>query len=157
MAAQSQVNQYNLALTPAQIASLPPDQQAKYLQGLSPQMQAIYQQELTNMANADFMRNSLLREAYCPVTGGSGVTAAYTPGSTLSFDLPTTAGFATALEIIYNLSVTPAAGAGATYALTQPGKYSIFSRVELDYNGPQMLAHPYFFKVLSQLKGFQRG
>jgi hypothetical protein len=157
MAAQAPINQYSLALTPAQIASLPPDQQAKYLQGLSPQMQAIYQQELVNMANADFMRNSILREAYCPVTGGSGVTAQYTPGSTLSFDLPTTAGFAIALEIIYNLQVTPATGTGATYALTGSGKYGIFSRIELDYNGPQIVTHPIVLKYLSQLRGRTHG
>jgi len=157
MAQAQQVNPSMLALTPAQIQALPPDQQAKYLQGLSPQMQAIYAQELMNMSNADFMRNSLLKLVYCPVTGGSGVTASYSAGTTLSFDLPTTAGFVRALEIVYNLTVTPASGSSATYQLTSAGKYGIFNRVELDFNGPQIVTHPIIMRYMDQLRGWQKG
>jgi len=146
-----------LALTPAQILSLPPDQQQQYIAGLSPQMQAIYQQEIVNMQNADFMRNSLERTSQCFVTGGSGQNAAYSAGTTLSFDLPTTQGFAKGVLIEYNLTVTPAAGTNATYQMTQAGLFSLFSRLELDYNGPQIVTHPIIAKFLDMTKGFVRG
>ncbi len=154
MAAQSPPNATMLALTPAQIMSLPPQQQQQYVAGLSPQMQAIYQQEVMNIANADFMRNSLERTAQCFVTGGSGQNATFTPGSTLSFDLPTTQGFAKGLLIEYNLVLTASA---ATVQLTQSAPWSLFSRLELDYNGPQIVSHPFVLKQLDRLKGFCRG
>ena len=158
MASSSPPNQTMLALTPAQIMSLPADQQQQYLAGLSPQQRAIYSAEIVNMGNADFMRNSIEKTAQCFVTGGSGQTAAYSStGSTLSFDLPTTQGFAKGLLLQYNLTVTLAAGSSALYVATQTAPYSLFSRIELDYNGPQIVTHPYLFKLLDQVKGFTRG
>ncbi len=148
-----QINHTQLALTPAQIMALPPQQQQQYVQGLSPQMQAIYQTELVNMANADFMRNSIERTAQCFVTGGSGQNATYTQGSVLSFDLPTTQGFAKGLLIQYNLTITLAAGTNATYVATQSAPWSLFSRLELDYNGPQIVTHPVLLGYLDQLSG----
>lgn len=157
MPSNNQINSTQLALTPAQIMQLPPDQQAQYLQGLSPQMQSIYATELQNMGNADFMRNSIERVAYCPVTGGSGNSASYSNGTTLSFDLPTTMGFARALLITYNLTITPATGSAATYATTPSAPFSVFSRLELDYNGPQIVTHPYMLALQDQLDGWQKG
>lgn len=151
-------NSTMLALTPAQIMSLPPQQQQQYLQGLSPQMQAIYAQELVNIANADFMRNSVEQVSMCPVTGGSGQFAAYSStGGTLFFDLPTTQGFAKGVLIEYNLTVTLAAGTGAGYQPTAAGIYALFSRIELDYNGPQIVSVPHITQMLDLTKGFQRG
>ena len=158
MAASSPPNQTMLALTPAQIMSLPADQQQQYLAGLAPQQRAIFTQELVNMGNADFMRNSIEKTAQCFVTGGSGQNAAFSStGATLSFDLPTTQGFAKGLLIEYNLTVTLAAGTNATYIATPTAPWSIFSRVELDYNGPQVVTHPYIMKLLDMTKGFTRG
>lgn len=157
MAASAPINQTMLALTPAQIMSLPADQQQQYLAGLSPQMRAIYAQELVNMANADFMRNSLEKTAQCFVTGGSGQTAAWSAGTTLSFDLPTTQGFATGLLVQFNLTGTLATGTGAGYQPTANSLYSLFSRVELDYNGPQIVTHPVIFRDLDRSMGFARG
>lgn len=157
MAASSPPNQTMMALTPAQIMALPADQQQQYLAGLSPQQRAIYAQELVNMGNADFMRNSIEKTAQCFVTGGSGQYSAWTAGSTLSFDLPTTQGFATGLLIQYNLTVTLAAGTGAGYQPTGNGIYSLFSRVELDYNGPQIVTHPVIMRELDESLGFTRG
>lgn len=155
---QGQINQTMLALTPAQVAALPPDIQAQYLRGLTPQMQAIYAQEQRISANRNFMRNSLEETVFCPPTGGSGTTIAYTAGQTLYFDIPSVAGYAKALLITYNLSVTPAAGTNALYALNKCGAFGIFSKVEIDYNGSQVTTHPYFAcKIMDQLNGFQHG
>lgn len=159
MAANS-TNYNMISLTPAQIAALPPAEQAQYMKGLTPAQQALVQAEAQGAvisANRNFMRNSIERTAYCPVTGGSGVTASYTPGTTIYFDFPTVAGFAKALLIHYNLQVTPAPGSSALYALTQAGKWAMFSELQVLYNAAQVRTHPYFLKVLDQLAGFQKG
>lgn len=146
-----------LALSPAQIMMLPPQQQQQYIASMSPQMQAIYHAEAMNMSNADFMRNSVEQPIYCPVTGGSGTSAAYTPGSTLNFDLPNTDGYAKALLIRYNLSITPATGVSATYATTKAAQWAIFNRIVLDYGGQQINTHPYFLKILDMAVGQMAG
>ncbi len=153
-------NALNMSLTPAQVANLPAAEQAQYMRGLSPAQQALVQQEVQNAiihGNRKFMRNAIERTAYCPVTGGSGVTAAYAAGTTLYFDLPTVPGFAKALLITYSLTVTPATGTAATYALNKAAPWSIFSELQVLYNGPQCRTHPYFLKVMDQLQGFQKG
>jgi hypothetical protein len=152
MPAQTQTaNQ--MALTPSQIMQLPPAQQQAYLSGLSPQMQAIYHQEAQQIGNTDFMRNSTEQPIYCPVTGGSGTSAAYSPGVTLSFDLPQTQAYAKALLIRYNLSVTPATGSSATYALTQAAQWAIFNRIVLNYGNQQINTHPYVLKLQDMASG----
>ncbi len=146
-----------MSLSPAQIMQLPPQQQQAYIASMSPQMQAIYHTEALNMGNADFMRNSVEQPIYCPVTGGSGTSAAYSPGTTLNFDLPNTDGYAKALLIRYNLAVTPAAGAAATYQLTPAAQWAIFSRLVLNYGGQQINTHPYFLKQLDMAGGRLEG
>lgn len=152
MATQQQPST-TLALTPAQVQQLSPQQQQQYLQSLSPQMQAIYQAELVNMQNADFMRNSIRKFVYCPVTGGSGTTATFSNGTTLNFDLPTTQGYAVELWIKYSLTVTPASGTNATYQLTPAGKYAIFNRIVLTYGPTQINTHPYVFRLQDIVEG----
>lgn len=153
--------QPNMALTPSQVAMLPADQQQQYMKNLSPQQQAMVAQEIQNariQGNRKFMRQSLEKYAYCPVSGGSGTTATYTPGTTLVFDLPVVgSGYAKGLLITFNLTVTLAAGTGATYALTAAGETAIFSEMLLNYNGAQCRLHPYILKVLDMTKGFSRG
>jgi hypothetical protein len=150
------VNTTMMSLTPAQIAALPPQEQAQYMKGLSPAQQALVQQEIMQQvisANRKFMRQSFERTAYMPVTGGSGTTATYSAGTTLYFDFPSVAGFAKAILITYNLTVTPATGTGATYAVNPAAPFNIFSELQVLYNGPQVRTHPYFLKVLDQLGG----
>ncbi len=153
MASTHHINHTQLALNPDQIMQLPPNEQAQYVAGLHPRHQEIFAKHVASKMSADFMRNSIEKIAYCPVTGGSGTSAAYSPGVTLSFDLPVTEGFAKALLISYNLTVTPATGTGAGYQTTPSAPYSIFSRAELDYNGPQIVTHPYLFKLQDMLDG----
>lgn len=152
------VNPTMLALTPAQVMQLDPQTQAQYLRGMSPGMQQWYAKQQQIEGNRQFMRQSLEKVAYAPVTGGSGTTATYSTGTTLYFDLPRVPGYAKGILITYNLTVTPASGAGATYAVNKAAPFNIFQKIELDYNGPQIVTHPYFAcKVMDQLVGFERG
>lgn len=109
-------------------------------------------------ANRAFMRGSIEKIAYCPVTGGSGTSATYSSGTTLYFDLPVEGGaYAYELLITYNLTVTPATASGASYAVNAAAPWSIFSEVKLDYGSTQVRTHPYFLKCLDQLKGISTG
>lgn len=155
----AQINTTGMSLTPAQISQLPPAEQQQYMRGLSPAQQALVQQEIQQQiisANRAFMRKSIEKTAYCPVTGGSGTTATYSQGTTLYFDMPSVPGFAKGLLIHYNLTVTPAAGTGATYALNPGAPWNVFSELQVLYNGPQIRTHPYFLKVLDQLTGYDK-
>ena len=106
--------------------------------------------------NRAFMRGSLERVAYCPVTGGSGTTAAYSPGTTLYFDLPVVgSGYAKALLITYNVYFQLTNS--GTYTVNAAAPWNIFSEIKLDYGNTQVRTHPYFLKVMDQLTGFQTG
>lgn len=107
-------------------------------------------------ANRAFMRGSLERTAYCPVTGGSGTSATYSPGQVLFFDLPVVgSAFAKALLITYSIQVTPTAG--FTYNANAAAPWNVFSEIKLDYGNTQIRTHPYFLKVLDQIQGTQAG
>lgn len=150
----------NVSYTPEQVAMLPADERAAVMRSMTPAQQAMVQQAVMQQvirSNRSYMRNSLERTAYCPVTGGSGISATFTPGATLYFDFPTVPGFAKGLLINYNLTVTPATGTGATYATNIAAPWSIFSELQVLYNGPQVRTHPYFLKILDQTRGWLRG
>jgi hypothetical protein len=150
-----------MMLTPREISQMPPHEQAKHMQSMNQHQRALVQNEINDQRirdNRRFMRQSLEKIAYCPVAGGSGVTAAYSPGTTLVFDMPVVgSGFAKGLLVTYNLTVTPATAGGAAYAVNAAAPWNIFSEVDLLYNGPQIRTHPYIFKLLDQTKGFSRG
>lgn len=154
------VNPTMLTLTPAQIAQLPPAEQSQYMAGLSPAQQQIVAMEIQNQvvtANRQFMRNSVERVAYMPVTGGSGTSATYSSGTTLYFDFPVVPGFAKGILITYSITVNPAAGTSATYAVNAAAPFSIFSELQVLYNGPQIRTHPYICKLLDMVLGFSKG
>ncbi len=154
------MNSTLMTLSPAQIAQLPATEQQQYMKGLSPAQQQIVAQEVQQQiigANRKFMRNSVERVAYMPVTGGSGVSATYTSGTTLYFDFPTVPGFAKGILITYSITVNPATGSSATYAVNAAAPWSIFSELQVLYNGPQIRTHPYLMKLLDQSLGFSRG
>lgn len=147
-------------LTPSQIATLPPNQQAPYLRGMSPEQQALVAQaarDATLQANRRFMRQSVEKIAYCPVAGGSGTTAAYSAGTTLVFDLPVVgSGYAKSLLITYNLTLT-LGGTSPVVQANAAAPWNIFSEMLLNYNGAQCRLHPYVMKVIDQTLGFTRG
>jgi len=147
-----------LPMSGPQFASLPPDQQASYLRTLPPDSQAALLKDVRVMANRRFMRQSIEKYAYCPVSGGSGTSATYSSGTTLVFDLPVVgSGYAKGLLITYNLTVTLAAGTAATYLPTMGAPFNIFSELLLNYNGAQARMHPYMLKVVDATLGFERG
>lgn len=160
MAQNQGMNASLMTLTPAQISQLPPAEQAQYMRGLSPAQQQLVAAEVQQQivsANRQFMRSSLERVAYMPVTGGSGVSATYSSGTTLYFDFPTVPGYAKGILITYSITVNPAAGAAATYAVNAAAPWNIFSELQVLYNGPQIRTHPYIMKLLDQSLGFLRG
>jgi hypothetical protein len=107
-------------------------------------------------ANRAFMRGSLERVAYCPVTGGSGTSATYSPGQVLFFDLPVIgSAFAKGLLITYSIQITPTGG--FTYNANAAAPWNIFSEIKLDYGNTQIRTHPYFLKILDVIKGFGYG
>jgi len=140
---------------------MPPQQQMAVMRTLSPAQQQAVQAEIANSrsrSNRNFMRQSIEKIAYCPVSGGSGTTASYSNGTTLVFDLPVVgSGYVKALLITYTLTVTPASGSSAVYAVNAAAPYNIFNELYLNYNGAQIRTHPYFLKVLDQMRGWQRG
>jgi hypothetical protein len=138
------------------VANTQQSQQNAQTQAMLAQWQAQQAQAALRKQDLDFMR-SLEKVMYCPVTGGSGASASYVPG-TLYFDLPVApSGFAKGLLIRYNLTVTPATAGGAAYAVNQAAPWNIFSEAQIQYNGTQARTHPYLFKILDQTKGFQNG
>lgn len=152
--------QRGLLLTPAQIANLPATQQQAYMKSLSPSEQQLVAQEMQqqkNASNRQFLRKAIERYAYCPASGGSGNTQAYTVGTTLVYDLPTVGGgYAKGLLVRFSVNLTFAAGTGATYALNPAAPFNIFQEIDLLYNGQQIRVHPYVFKILDQAAGYAK-
>ena len=162
---QIQASGNGMLWTPDQIAALPPDQQAAVIGTLPKNQQQAAQTsvaasaaQMIIKANRAFMRKALERVAACDVASGSGITANYASGQTLTFKFPAVgSAFAKALLISYNISITPATGTGAAYAANAAAPWNIFSEVDVNYNGAQIKTHPYLCKILDILKGFQKG
>src|SRR5215469_2414320 len=130
-----------MPMNASQFAALPPDQQANYLKTLPPQSQQQLMRDVRVINNRKFMRQSIEKYAYCPVSGGSGTSATYSPGTTLVFDMHVVgSGYAKALLITYNLTITLATG---TFANTAGNPWNFFSELVLNYNGAQIRCHPY--------------
>jgi hypothetical protein len=120
------------------------------------QMSAAQAAQQIEAQNRLFMQQSLEKVAYCPVTGGSGTTATYTPGTTLYFDFPQLGGaYIKGLSINYNLTVNPLTG--FTYNLNAAGLHAMFSEIKLDYGNTQVRTHPYFLKLIEQLRYMSSG
>lgn len=148
----------NLVLTTAEINALPANEQAQYMNSLSPSEKQLVAAQAANQRtsnNRAFLRKSFERVAYCPASGGSGNTQAYTPGTTLVYDMPTLGGaYAKGILIRFSINLTFAAGTGATYALNQAAPYNIFNELQIVYNGQQIRTHPYIMKLLEQTFGY---
>ncbi len=144
-------------LNAAQFSSLPPDQQAAYLRNLPPAQQAALMRDARVLQNKNFMRHSVEKFAYCPVAGGSGITATYAAGTTLVFDMPVVgSGYAKDLLITYNLTLN-ITGGSEVVAANAAAPWNIFQEILVNYNGAQCRLHPYLLKVLDQMLGFAKG
>lgn len=140
-------------LMPAQLATMTPADQANYLNRLPPSQRQTVQAGMVAAVqsnNRDFMRRSIQKIAYCPVAGGSGITANYVAGNALVFDLPVIGGgYAVGLLVSYNLTLTSTNNPFPTPA----APFNLFQELDLNYNGAQIRTHPYTIKLLSQARG----
>jgi len=145
----------NMSLNPAQVASMDSSSRNDYIQSLPPQQRAQMNAAVASQISSDnklFMRKSIEKIAYCPVAGGSGITANYAQGQTLVFDLPVVGGgYAKGLLINANIIFTPGtSNANANAAIP----FSIFQELDLNYNGAQIRTHPIIIKCLDLSRGF---
>ena len=107
--------------------------------------------------NFAYLNAAYRKKAVCPPASGAGVNQNYTAGQTLIFDVPTANGaFLESVLIECALTVTNAAGTGATYALTAGAPYTLFDTIVIEYNGIQCRLRPIFLKWLAQLQGYER-
>ena len=132
----------------AAIAALPADQQA--------QMQAQVAQMQRQM-NRDYMAYSIVKQAVCPPSSGSGTTQNYTAGGDLIYNLPTAGGaFARSLIVKLALSVVCAAGTGATYAVNAGRAWALIDRVRVNFNGSQHSFRPQILPHVEMMRGYLR-
>lgn len=107
--------------------------------------------------NWAFMRTALKQYAVCPPSSGAGTNQSYSSGSTLIFDVPTSnGGYLESLLFQFNLTVTNAAGTGATYALTAGAPYSLVDHIVIQYGNTTHTFRPIVLKHLAQLQGYEK-
>ena len=108
-------------------------------------------------SNYAFLLGAYRKKAVCPPASGAGVNQAYVAGQTLIYDVPTANGaFLDSILVECNLTVNPATGAGAAYALTASAPYSLIDSITIEYNGIQARLRPILLKWLAQLQGYER-
>lgn len=146
--------------SPQQYASLSPSQQQAYLRTIPPDQQAALVSAATQLvqnANRQFMAKGIRKIAPLANAAGAGYSQNYVAGSTLIYDLPVIAGgVAAELLLVYSLTVNPATGAGAAYGVSVAAPENIFQEIDVTYNGTQVRALAYFYRVLSVLRGWNR-
>lgn len=128
------------------IAALPADQQAQ----LQAQVATLQRQ-----MNRDYMARSQVMEAVCPPSSGSGTTQNYSAGADLIFNFPTAGGaFVRALLVKLVLTVNPAVGTGAAYALNAGGVYALLDRMRVNFNGTQHNFRPAVLPFYERMRGY---
>lgn len=141
-------------VTAQSLAGMSPQQREATLSSLDPQQQESLRAEYEVMrsnANRQFMHLAVRKTAAAPVFGG-GYSNTFAQGSTLRWDFPTAGGaYASALIFSCNLTITLAAGTGATYGLNVAGPLAIFNQLQITLNGIQHSFPPYILKYLSAL------
>lgn len=127
------------------IAALPADQQAQVqaqVAGLQRQM------------NRDYMARATVQEAVCPPSSGSGTTQNYSAGADLIYNFPTAGGaFVRSLIVKLALTVTPAVGTGAAYALNAGGALNLIDRIRVNFNGTQHNFRPAILPFIERMRG----
>jgi hypothetical protein len=137
--------------TTAQLAGLTPQQKQAYSDQLDAASVAAATDAAKRQANAAYLANCVDHVATCPPAGG-GITLPYTAGATLTYNMPTAAGgYAKELLFTLNLTVTPASGTSATYALTAGAPWSLINEIDLLLNGAQVRCRPYFLKEYASM------
>jgi hypothetical protein len=151
--------QQSQVVTAAQLAGMSPAQQQAYFSSVPADQAAAQRAQLANFkrsANAQYLQQCIRKIAVCPPVAG-GVTQPYGVSSSLLYNFPTAAGaFASELVITLNLTVTPATGTAATYALNAAAPWSLIQEIQILYNGMQARIRPYILRVFDQMRGYAR-
>lgn len=106
--------------------------------------------------NREYMRRTIRHLAIAPQASGGALTQPFSSGTTLSYLIQSSNNaFLEALRIRVALTVTPAVGTGATYALNAAAPLNVIDSIQILYNNTQMNMRPVLRKVLRQLSGYQ--
>lgn len=136
------------------------DQAARnaYYASLSPQQQAAARSQYAAyqmQVNRSYMRNTVSKKAVAPQSSGGSFTQNFAAGAQLAFTVPSANnGFMDGFYVRLNLSVTPATGTSAAYALNAGAPLTLIDNIVLNYNGVQHRFRPYIIKTLSQLSKY---
>lgn len=108
-------------------------------------------------ANWDYLRKAIQKYAVCPPAAGAGINQTYVAGQTLIYDVPTAnGGYLDEILVECSLTVNPATGTGATYALNAGAPWTLIDTVIVEYGGTQVKLRPLFLKYLAELMGYER-
>ena len=146
--------------TAESLISLPYAQRQQAIAALPANQQAQAQASVAAMQrqmNRDYMARSIIMQAVCPPSSGSGTTQNYSAGADLMFNFPTAGGaFVRSLIVKLTLSVNPAVGTGATYALNAGGALSLIDRIRVNFNGTQHNFRPFILPFMEKMRGYLR-
>lgn len=141
-------------ITGQQLVGMSPQQRQLAVANLTPEEQQRVRTEYADAKyhnNDRFMRYAVRKTAPAPIFGG-GFSNTFAQGATLNWSFPTAGGaYARALVFSCNLTITLAAGTGATYGVGVAGPLGIFNQLVVKLNGTHHQIPPYVLQYLSQL------
>lgn len=147
------VNTATVSPSPSPVS---PGQQAVVAASQSAAQQAAAAQAAANAKQANnlrFMRYAIFEPKLCSVPGG-GYSATYAPNSTLRFNMPNiNGGFVRRIRLIFNLTLTMAAGTGATYVAGFRAPYTLVSSIEVFLRRTLSKFPPYVIPDVYKLLG----
>lgn len=105
--------------------------------------------------NRRYMRETVRKIAVAPQSSGGALVQNFAQGATLNYTLPSAPNaFTEGIRVRCVLTVTPATGAGATYALNAGAPLNLIDNITVLYNGVQHKIRPYILKAFSQMSNY---
>lgn len=150
-------------LTAGQLAAMSPAARQSYFNQLAqtdPGSASALKQSFDSQRmslNREYMRRTLRHLTIAPQASGGAQTQNFSNGQQLSYLVPSANnGFLEALRIRCALTITPATGTAATYAINAGAPLNVIDSMQIVYNGTQLNTRPFVRKVLRQLSGYAR-